>query len=88
MRMVSTAKYRAGEDIGTWVRAVIVNELAIEEGVLKPDARFGHEINSDSLDLIELKLERVFDICISDDDIDGIRTVQDMVWYVEGRLPH
>lgn len=88
--MVATAKYRAGEDIGTWVRAVIVNELAIEERVLTPDARFGHEINSDSLDLIELvvELERVFDIFISDDDIDGIKTVQDMVQYVEGRLPH
>ncbi len=88
--MVATAKYRAGEDVGTWVRSVIVNELAVAERVLTPDARFGHEINSDSLDLIELvvELERVFNIYISDDDIDGIRTVQDMVRYVEGRLSH
>jgi acyl carrier protein len=88
--MVSTLRYQPGEDVGARVREVIANVLQVELKVLTPGARFGEEIDSDSLDLVELvvELEQVFDIAINDDDIDGLRTVQDTIRYVEGRLPH
>ena len=55
--MAATLRYQPGEDVDARVREVIVDTLSIRAEVLTPSARFGEEIDSDSLDLVELVVE-------------------------------
>ena len=71
------------------VRAMIVEQLGVEESDVTPNASFVDDLNADSLDLVELimSLEEEFsgegnDIEISDEDAEKIQTVQDAVDYL------
>ncbi len=68
------------------VRAMIVEQLGVEESDVTPNASFVDDLNADSLDLVELimSLEEEFsgegnDIEISDEDAEKIQTVQDAI---------
>ena len=68
------------------VRAMIVEQLGVEEADVTPNASFVDDLNADSLDLVELimSLEEEFsgegnDIEISDEDAEKIQTVQDAI---------
>jgi acyl carrier protein len=71
------------------VRAIVVEQLGVEESEVLPAASFVDDINADSLDLVELimSLEEEFaedsEIEISDEDAEKIATVQDAVDYVK-----
>ena len=68
------------------VRAMIVEQLGVDESDVTPNASFVDDLNADSLDLVELimSLEEEFsgdgnDIEISDEDAEKIQTVQDAI---------
>ena len=68
------------------VRAMIVEQLGVDEADVTPNASFVDDLNADSLDLVELimSLEEEFsgegnDIEISDEDAEKIQTVQDAI---------
>ncbi|MXZ62878.1 MAG: acyl carrier protein [Chloroflexi bacterium] len=68
------------------VRAMIVEQLGVDESDVTPNAAFVDDLNADSLDLVELimSLEEEFsgegnDIEISDEDAEKIQTVQDAI---------
>jgi acyl carrier protein len=71
------------------VRAIVVEQLGVEESEVLPAASFVDDLNADSLDLVELimSLEEEFaedsEIEISDEDAEKIATVQDAVDYVK-----
>jgi acyl carrier protein len=71
------------------VRAIVVEQLGVEESEVVPSASFVDDLNADSLDLVELimSLEEEFaedtEIEISDEDAEKIATVQDAVDYVK-----
>ena len=71
------------------VRAIVVEQLGVEESEVVPTASFVDDLNADSLDLVELimSLEEEFaedsEIEISDEDAEKIATVQDAVDYVK-----
>jgi acyl carrier protein len=71
------------------VRAIVVEQLGVEESEVIPTASFVDDLNADSLDLVELimSLEEEFtedsEIEISDEDAEKIATVQDAVDYVK-----
>lgn len=71
------------------VRAIVVEQLGVEEGDVVPAASFVDDLNADSLDLVELimSLEEEFtedsEIEISDEDAEKIATVQDAVDYLK-----
>jgi len=52
------------------------------------DAAFIDDLGADSLDIVELimAMEDNFGIDISDDDLMKIRTVQDIIDYIKGRI--
>ena len=67
------------------VRAIVVEQLGVEEDEVVPGASFVDDLNADSLDLVELimSLEEEFGTEISDEDAEKIRTVQDAADYIE-----
>ena len=72
------------------VRAIVVEQLGVEEEEVAPSASFVDDLNADSLDLVELimSLEEEFsadgeEVEISDEDAEKIATVQDDVDYLK-----
>ena len=72
------------------VRALIVEQLGVEESQVTPNASFVDDLNADSLDLVELimSMEEEFSkdgntLEISDEDAEKILTVQDSVDYLK-----
>ncbi len=71
------------------VRALIVEQLGVDESQVTPNASFVDDLNADSLDLVELimSMEEEFsadgtDIEISDEDAEKIQSVQDALDYL------
>lgn len=54
-----------------------VEVLAVEADQITPEARFGDDLDADSLDLVELvmALEEEFDIDVDEAELEGIETV-------------
>lgn len=67
------------------VRDIVCEQLGVSESDVTPDASFLEDLGADSLDIVELvmALEEAYDIEISDDQVEKIRTVQDVVSYIE-----
>ena len=71
------------------VRALIVEQLGVEEEEVTANASFVDDLNADSLDLVELimSIEEEFSkdgnqMEISDEDAEKIRNVQDAIDYL------
>ena len=58
-------------------RACAVEVLQVPEDKVVPTARFGDDLDADSLDLVELvmALEEAFDITVEESELEGIETV-------------
>jgi acyl carrier protein len=70
------------------IKDIIVDLLGVEPEKVTLEARFGEDLEADSLDLVELIMafEEEFGEEISDEDAQGIRTVGHAVAYVEARM--
>lgn len=66
------------------VKQIIIDELGVEPDKVTSDASFVEDLGADSLDTVELvmALEEEFEIDISDEDAEKIRTVKDAVGYI------
>src|SRR6266542_1803539 len=67
------------------LKKIIVEQLGVDEGDVKPEASFVDDLNADSLDLVELimSLEEEFGMEISDEEAERIKTVGDAAEYIE-----
>lgn len=67
------------------VRDIIVEQLNVDEDEVVMEASFTDTFGADSLDLVELMIamEEEFEMTISEDDIDKITTVGNVVDYIE-----
>lgn len=67
------------------VKDIIIEQLGVEEGQVKPEASFVDDLGADSLDIVELvmALEEEFDMEIPDEDAEKIKTVGDAVSYIQ-----
>jgi acyl carrier protein len=72
------------EDITSKVKAIIKEQLDVEEKDIKPESSFIDDLGADSLGLVEMVLafEEAFEIDIPDEDTEQIRTVQDAIDYI------
>jgi acyl carrier protein len=72
------------EELLEKVKAVIVEQLNVEEDDVTEDASFFDDLGADSLDIVELvmALEEEFGISIPDEQAEGIKTVGDAVNYI------
>lgn len=66
------------------VKAVIVDQLNVDENDVSIDASFVDDLGADSLDIVELvmALEEAFGISIPDEEAENIKTVADAVDYI------
>jgi acyl carrier protein len=74
------------------VQAVVAEKLGVDQEEVAPEASFVDDLNADSLDLVELIMafEEEFstnatEIEISDEDAEGITTVQLAIDYLKGQ---
>ena len=69
-------------------RKCAVEVLSVEEGAVVPDAKFGDDLDADSLDLVELvmALEEEFDIEVPEEDLEGVETIQNAYDLVASKL--
>ena len=67
------------------VKAIIVEQLGVEENEVAPAAKFIEDLGADSLDTVELVMafEEEFDIEIPDEDAEKITTVGDAIQYIK-----
>jgi acyl carrier protein len=67
------------------VKAIIVEQLGVEENDVVPAAKFIEGLSADSLDTVELVMafEEEFDIEIPDEDAEKITTVGDAIQYIK-----
>ena len=70
------------------IKEIIVEQLGVEEDQITPDASFIDDLGADSLDTVELVMafEEEFDIEIPDEDAEKIRTVKDVISYLNEHL--
>lgn len=81
-------------DVFSVVKAIIVEQLGVEESKVVPEANFREDLEADSLDLVELIMafEEYFEerfgrtVEISDEEAQEITTVGQAVAYIEKRI--
>jgi acyl carrier protein len=70
------------------VRALVAEQLSVDKSAVTPSASFEDDLRADSLTLVELlmALEEKFDLPdIPEEEADKIKTVADVVEYVESK---
>lgn len=70
------------------VKAIIVEQLGVDESEVTLSASFRDDLEADSLDLVELIMafEEEFGGEISDEEAQGIQTVGEAVAYIEQHM--
>ena len=67
---------------------IIAEKLNVSEDQVKPEASFVDDLGADSLDLVELvmAMEEEFEMEISDEEAEKLRTVGDVLNFVKERV--
>ncbi|MEL7207085.1 MAG: acyl carrier protein [Actinomycetota bacterium] len=76
------------QEILAHIQAAATEVLSVNPEAVNEDARFGDDLDADSLDLVELimALEDRLDIAIPEDELEQVETVGDAVRVVEAKL--
>ena len=69
------------------IKSIVVYQLGVDEDQVTEDASFVDDLGADSLDTVELIMafEEEFDIEIPDEDAQKIKTVKDVIEYIESK---
>ncbi len=69
------------------VKAILVHDYSVTEEEVTPGAEIGTELGLDSLDMAEfvMHIEKEFSITIPDEDAIKVKTVADVVNYLDGK---
>ena len=73
------------KDIYEQLKAIAVNDIGIDEEKIKPESDIIKELGLDSLDIVDMlmKVEETFGVTIDDSDVAEMRTVADVVSFIE-----
>ncbi len=66
---------------------IIVDKLGVDRAEVTPEAVFVDDLGADSLDLVELimAMEEEFGFEIADEEAEKLRTVQDVISFMQAR---
>lgn len=72
-------------DILEKIREIIVEQLDVDPEAVTPEATFLEDLGADSLDAVELvmEIENAFDISVPDEELEQLKTVQDLINVIE-----
>lgn len=68
------------------IKEIIVDKLNIDDdSFIDLDTDLMEDLNADSLDAVEIimDIEDEFDITVDEDDVESIRTIADIINYIE-----
>ena len=70
------------------IKVILSEQFEYEEDTITLETRLVEDLGADSLDVVDLvmSLEDEFEIEIPDSDIEGVKTVGDIIGFVEGAL--
>ena len=72
-------------DIKKQIIQLIAKQLDIKEQDIKPESEFIKDLKADSLDIVEIVMtvEEHFDLQIPDEKAEEVKTIQQLVNYIE-----
>ena len=70
------------------IKDIIVEQLDVEEDAVTMEASITEDLGADSLDVVDLvmSIEESFDVEIPDEEVENIKTVGDIVKYIENKV--
>ena len=70
------------------IKDIIVEQLYVEEDAVTMEASITEDLGADSLDVVDLvmSIEESFDVEIPDEEVENIKTVGDIVKYIENKV--
>lgn len=73
------------EEIEEKVKTFLIDDLEVDEAVIKPDARLKDDLGIDSLDFVDIVVivERNFGFKIKPEEMAGVETLNDFCDYIE-----
>ncbi len=68
------------------VKAILAEQFDVEEDTITYDTKIADDLGADSLDVVDLlmSIEDEFEIEVPVDEIENIKTVGELVAYIEG----
>lgn len=75
----------AKEEIFEKLKELVVDQLGVEDDEVTMEATMQDDLGADSLDLVDLvmSVEEEFGVKVADEDLENIKTVGDIVDYIE-----
>ena len=70
------------------IKKIISEQLEVDQSIISECASITGDLGADSLDLVDLamSIEDEFDIELSDEALEKIKTVGDLVSYIEDKI--
>jgi acyl carrier protein len=70
------------------VKAILSEQFDVEEDSITADTSIADDLGADSLDVVDLlmSIEDEFEIEVPDEEIDNIKTVGELVKYIEDNV--
>lgn len=70
------------------VKAILSEQFDVEEDSITADTNIADDLGADSLDVVDLlmSIEDEFEIEIPDEEVDNIKTVGELVKYIEDNV--
>ncbi len=70
------------------IKVILAEQFDVQDDSLKNDTDLQDDLGADSLDVVDLlmSIEDEFEIEIPDEEIENIRTVGDLVSYIESNI--
>lgn len=70
------------------LKELIVDQLDVEEDEVTLEAKIQEDLEADSLDIVDLvmSVEDEFSVKVEDEDVEKIKTVGDLVTFIESHI--
>lgn len=70
------------------VKALIAEQMNIDESKISPDSDIIKDLGADSLDIVEMlmNVESEWGLVIDDEDVPGLTKIKDVVAYIEAHI--
>lgn len=69
------------------VKTILSEQFDVEEESITPETSIINDLGADSLDVVDLlmNIEDEFGVEVPDEDVEKVKTVEDLVSYIEAR---